>query len=88
MPEDTNGLADVYVRHHCPFGAPDYCRATTNRASSGVDGVQGDGASFAPRLNHNPWGVSVVTFTSEAANLKPGVVPTPNSNSIFMNPVR
>ena len=88
VPEDTNGLADVYVRHHCPFGAPDYCRATTNRASSGVDGVQGDGASFAPRLNHNPWGVSVVTFTSEAANLKPGVVPTPNSNSIFMNPVR
>ena len=85
VPGDTNGLADVYVRHHCPFGAPDYCKATTTRVSVGVGGVQGDGASFAPRLNHDPWGVWVVTFISDATNLIPGVVTTANYGCIFMN---
>lgn len=85
VPGDTNGLADVYVRHHCPFGAPDYCKATTTRVSVGVGGVQGDGASFAPRLNHDPWGVWVVTFISDATNLIPGVVTTANYGVIFMN---
>jgi hypothetical protein len=83
--EDTNSLADVYVRRVCPVGAGDYCRTSTRRVSVGVGGVQGDGASYAPRLNHDPWGVWVVTFMSDATNLIPGVVTTANYGCIFMN---
>ena len=87
VPEDTNSLADVYVRRVCPVGAADDCRASTTRASVGVGGVQGDGASYAPRLNHDPWGVWVVTFMSDATNLIPGVVTTANYGCIFMSRV-
>jgi len=85
VPEDTNSLADVYVRRVCPVGADDYCSVSTKRVSVGVGGVQGDGASYAPRLNHDPWGVWLVTFVSDATNLIPGVVTTANYGCIFMN---
>jgi len=49
VPGDLNGIADVYVRHHCPLGAPSYCVPTTRRISVGTDGAQTDGDSYAPR---------------------------------------
>jgi hypothetical protein len=84
VPEDTNGVADVYVRHACPFGAPDYCASSTARYSAGVGGVQLNGASFAPRLSHDPWGAWLVTFISEATNVVPGSASPQSQSSIYM----
>lgn len=84
VPEDTNGVADVYVRHACPFGAPDYCVSSTARYSVGTGGVQLNGASFAPRLSHDPWGAWLVTFISEATNVVPGGASPPGHPSIYM----
>jgi hypothetical protein len=84
VPEDTNGVADVFVRHLCPIGAPTYCLATTMRASVGVGGVEANGASFAPRLCHDPWGAWAVTFVSEATNLLSGSLPAPAYGSIYL----
>ena len=81
VPEDTNGFADVYVRHVCN-GRPD-CEETTTRVSVGEGGVQGNQASAAPRLNHEPFSPGVVTFVSQATNLLPDAVPTPYFGSIF-----
>lgn len=80
VPEDANGVGDVYLRYLCPFGAPSYCRASTSLVSVGAGAVLGDRASFAPRLNHDPWGVWVATFLSDATNLLPGA-PRPTSFS-------
>lgn len=85
VPEDTNGVADVFVHYPCPFGLPGDCRKSTEIASLGTGGVLGNGASYAPRLNHDLWGVYLVTFVSEATNLVPGPVPTPYYGSIFMS---
>ncbi len=84
VPEDTNGVSDVYVRHHCPFGAPDYCVSSTGRYSVGTDGAQLNGASYAPRLSHDPWGAWLVTFISEATNVLPGSGSQPGSPGIYM----
>jgi hypothetical protein len=83
VPEDTNGVADVFVRHHCPTGSPTYCVTTTTRVSVGVGGVEANGASFAPRLGHDMWGAWVVTFISEATNLVSGSL-MPAYGSIYL----
>jgi hypothetical protein len=85
VPEDTNGVADVYVRQACPFGAPDYCVSTSARYSVGTAGVQLNGASFAPRLSHDLWGAWLVTFISEATNVVPGGAAPSGHASIYMN---
>ena len=84
VPEDTNGVADVYVRHACPFGAPDYCVSSTVRSSVGTGGAQLNGASFSPRLCHDPWGAWLVTFISEATNVVPGGASPSGHPSIYM----
>ena len=85
VPDDTNGFADVYVRHHCPFGAPSYCVVTTQRISVGTGGAQTDGDSYAPRMSHDPFGAWAITFISEASNILPDGVVIPNDGSIYMD---
>jgi hypothetical protein len=85
VPGDVNGIADVYVRHHCPFSAPSYCEASTRRVSIGTNGAQTDGDSYAPRMSHDPFGAWAVTFISEASNILPDGVPIPNDGSIYMD---
>ncbi len=58
VPDDTNGLLDVFLRRRD--------QQTTTRLSVGPDGAQGDGLSFAPVVSAD--GVLVV-FSSEAGNL-------------------
>jgi hypothetical protein len=81
VPEDTNGVSDVYVRRKCwaICFAPD----STTRLSVGASGEQGNAASYAPRMTYDPWGVWMGTFVSDATNLVPGTVPTPYYGSIF-----
>jgi hypothetical protein len=85
VPGDTNGLEDVYVRHHCPFGAPDYCVPTTRRISNGAGGAQTDGDSYAPRMCNDPFGAWAITYISEASNLLPDAVAIPNDGSIYLD---
>lgn len=85
VPGDVNGIADVYKRHHCPFGAPSYCEASTKRMSVGTAGAQTDGASYAPRMSHDPFSAWAITFISEASNILPHGVPIPNDGSIYMD---
>ena len=85
VPGDTNGIADVYVRHHCPFGAASYCAATTRRISIGTAGAQTDGDSYAPRMSHHPFGPWAITFISEASNILPDGVVIPNDGAIYMD---
>lgn len=81
VPDDTNGLEDVFVRHVCHGRVG--CVESTVRVSLGQGGVQGNGDSHGPRMNHDPWGTNIVTFESDATNLLPGSVPTPYYGSIF-----
>ena len=60
VPDDTNGLLDVF------FHRRDQQRTT--RLSVGPDGVQGDGLSFAPIVSADG---ALVVFSSEAGNLVP-----------------
>ena len=85
VPGDSNGIADVYFRHHCPLGAPDYCPGTTRRISIGTDGAQTDGASYAPRMSHHFYGAWAVTYISEASNILPDTVVIPNDGNIYMD---
>jgi hypothetical protein len=84
VPEDTNGVADVFVRHLCPKGSYDTCVQTTMRASVGAGGVEANGASFAPRLCHDVFGAWAVTFISEATNLLSGSLPATAYGSIYL----
>jgi len=87
VPEDTNGLADVFTRGVC-HDTPT-CDRTTTRISVGQNGLQGNGASFAPRGNHDAWvGPQYATFVSEAANFLAGSAPTPYYGSIFKGRAR
>jgi hypothetical protein len=82
VPEDTNGLADVFRRHVCHDTTG--CVATTSRLSVGAQGLQGNGPSYAPRGNHDAWtGPNWATFVSDAANFWPGTVPLAYSGAIF-----
>lgn len=85
VPADMNGIADVYVRHHCPFGAPTYCDALTRRVSVGAGGAETDGESYAPRMSHDPFGAWAITFISEASNILPENVAIPNNGNIYMD---
>jgi hypothetical protein len=87
VPGDTNGIADVYVRHHCPFHSPasTYCVATTRRISIGADGAQTDGESYAPRMGHCPFGAHAISFVSKASNIMPDAVAIPNEGSIYLD---
>lgn len=84
---DSNGIADVFVRHYCPLhsGAPGYCVAGTRRISVGTAGAQTDGDSYAPRMSHDPFGAWAITFISEASNILPDSVAIPNDGCIYMD---
>ena len=82
VPDDTNGVDDVFMRGVCHDTTT--CVTTTGRLSVGEQGLQGNGASFAPRGNHDAWaGPEWATFVSNATNFWPGSVPTPYSGAIF-----
>jgi Tol biopolymer transport system component len=61
VPEDTNGVADVYLR--------DRLEQSTERVSVASGGEQADDGSFAPSLSRDG---STVVFASLAGNLVPG----------------
>jgi trimeric autotransporter adhesin len=82
---DTNGVSDVYLRHDCPLGAPDYCVPTTRRVSLGADGFSTDGDSYAPRMAHDLFGAWVGTFISEASNILPESAVVPDHGNIYMD---
>jgi len=82
VPNDTNGVEDVFIRGVCHDTTT--CVRTTTRLSEGEQGLQGNGASFAPRGNHDAWaGPEWATFVSNATNFWPGSVPSPYSGAIF-----
>jgi archaellum component FlaF (FlaF/FlaG flagellin family) len=81
---DMNGVADVYVRHHCPTGAPSYCSRNTLRVSIGSGGTATDDVSYAPRLSHHFYTVWPITYISRASNILPETVAIPNHGSIYM----
>ncbi len=87
VPGDANGVEDVYVRLNCPVGASSSCRANTSIVSVGAGATLGDRASFAPRLNHDPWGVWVAAFLSEATNLLSGPPRSSNYACIYLTEV-
>jgi Tol biopolymer transport system component len=58
VPDDTNGLLDVFLRRRD--------QQTTTRLSVGPGGAQGDGLSFAPVVSGDG---ELVVFSSEASNL-------------------
>lgn len=63
VPQDTNGLSDIFVR--------DVAAGTTRRVSVAAGGGDPDGASTAPSLSADG---RFVSFTSEASNLVAGDV--------------
>jgi hypothetical protein len=82
VPDDTNGVEDVFVSDICHDTAT--CAATSVRVSIGVNGLQGSAASVQPRGNHDVWsGPDWVTFFSAAPEFWPGVAPTPYYGAIF-----
>jgi len=82
VPGDTNGVEDVFTRGVCHDTTN--CVTTTTRLSVGEQGVQGNGASFAPRGNHDAGtGPDWATFVSTATNFWPGSVPSPYDGAIF-----
>jgi Tol biopolymer transport system component len=62
VPDDTNGVTDVFLAR---LGAPDAVPAVS-RVSVGSDGAQADGASTSPSLSADG---AHVAFTSEADDL-------------------
>jgi len=74
VPGDTNGFADVYV-----------WSGSTQRVSVGADGVQTDGASYAPRMSHHFYGPWAITYISQASNILPDAVVIPNNGNIYMD---
>jgi len=82
VPDDTNGVADVFIRGVCHDTTS--CVTTTARLSVGEQGLQGNDASYAPRGNHDAWtGPNWATFVSYATNFWPGSVPNTYSGAIF-----
>jgi archaellum component FlaF (FlaF/FlaG flagellin family) len=74
VPEDTNGLEDVYE-----------WSGSTRRISVGVDGAQTDGASYAPRMTGSMFGPWAVTYISEASNILPDAEEIPNNGNIYLD---
>lgn len=82
VPDDTNGVADVFMRGVCHDTTT--CVTATTRLSVGEDGVEGDGPSVQPRGNYDAWaGPEWATFFSEATNFWPGTVPSTYYGAIF-----
>jgi hypothetical protein len=69
VPDDTNGVVDVFVR--------DVVAGTTTRVSVSGTGVQGNGQSFLSSTNGRQ-----VAFVSSASNLVPG--DTNGANDVFV----
>jgi len=82
VPDDANGVADVFMRGVC-HDTPT-CVTTTTRLSVGENGLEGNGPSVQPRGNYDAWaGPEWATFFSTASNFWPGAVPTPYYGAIF-----
>jgi hypothetical protein len=64
---DSNGWSDVFLRDTC-IGAASACVPATMRVSSGPEGAEANGASYAPAIS--PDGRFVI-FNSSATNLVP-----------------
>ncbi len=76
VPDDANGLPDVYLRGVCHDDP--MCLEQTSLMSDGEDGVIGNGPSQDPRGNYDAWvGPEYATFVSMATNLLKEPVPTP-----------
>jgi hypothetical protein len=82
VPEDSNGLADVYSRgvcHDIPI-----CSEQTRLMSDGEGGAIGNGPSTNPRGNYDAWvGPEYVTFFSTATNIVQWPVPSPFFGCIY-----
>jgi Tol biopolymer transport system component len=76
---DTNNATDIFVRDTC-VGALVSCTPSTVRLSVTLDGVQGNGSSFAPVLTAD---ARFVTFVSNASNLGPG--DTNHADDVFLS---
>jgi len=82
VPDDNNGVEDVFMRGVCHGTAT--CDSSTDRISAGEGGLQGNGASAQPRGNHDAWaGPSWATFFSTSSNFWPGNVPDPYYGAIY-----
>jgi hypothetical protein len=82
VPNDDNGVEDVFMRGVCHDTAS--CDRSTDLISVGEDGLQGNGASTQPRGNHDAWaGPEWATFFSAATNFWPGNVPDPFYGAIY-----
>jgi Tol biopolymer transport system component len=75
VPDDTNGVRDVFVH--------DLQTQATTRASLSTGGRQGDGTSIEPAINRNG---RYVTYYSQAANLVAG--DTNETIDVFVRDVR
>ena len=85
VPDDTNGVEDVFMRGVCHDTTA--CVTTTTRVSE--NGVGGNGASLQPRGNHDAWaGPEWATFFSTATNFWPGSVSSPYYGAIFRTTTR
>ncbi len=82
VPEDNNGLADVYSRGVC-HDVP-ICLERTQLMSDGEGGAIGNGPSTNPRGNYDAWvGPEYVTFFSTATNIVQWPVPSPFFGCIY-----
>ncbi len=81
---DSNGWSDIFLRDTC-IGAPSACVPATVRLSIGADGIEADGASFAPAIS--PDG-RFVAFNSWATNLVraefPNALPRSSNPPLFL----
>jgi hypothetical protein len=83
VPEDANGLPDVYLRGVCHDDP--MCLGGTSLMSDGEGGAIGNGASRDPRGNYDAWvGPEFSTFVSMATNLLKEPVPSPYYGCILM----
>jgi Tol biopolymer transport system component len=71
VPDDTNGVTDIFIR--------DLASGRTERVDFGTGGAQGNAASFRPSLSADG---RYVAFSSDATNLVPG--DTNGSRDIFV----
>jgi hypothetical protein len=77
---DSNGWSDIFLRDTC-IGATSGCVPATVRVSTGVDGVEANGASFSPAISFDG---RFIAFNSYATNLvRADLV---NSSSANSNP--
>ncbi len=78
VPNDTNGLVDIFLQDTCS-GAPAGCTPSTIRVSVDNGGSEADGASFLPAVSGDG---RFVGFTSSATNLVTG--DTNGADDVFL----